>query len=546
MTQALPKASERSPRTWTLLRYSFFLSLLLIAALAAYLRLHNLLPLERGVQFLQDYDEAVYDTTAQLMLQGHLPYRDFFATVPPVGIYLKAGVLRLVNVPWGSGAGFVATRYASVVYGLVTVVAVYLVARRLAGRPAGLVAAGLLAVDGLVIGMDRRATLETPVNLFSILAVLAYLLAFERTHDDAKGQRLVVLAGFLSALAALAKSSGPVVVVTLLTVSLMRRRLREAAIIAVSFGLSWMALCAHFLLQCPGDFVRQVYFLQLLRPVDGIVSRAVRLSGIWNYAQAWLTVRTGLVGALLLGLLVIRRRDARPWLVVLVWMGYTLALITGHWAYWAQYYVQLAVPLSLLGGGLLDARIRPDWRCSRAASSSRRVTLGALALLVMLVAGWATGAIAHQCADMTRMLAQVSPVYTEIAAYLRQNAGPDDPILVFEPNYTFLASRPPAGEEPGRFFVDSYGGMLYTNLGIQERPLLVLVGDMLAGTRGDLQRTFWRAPAQEQVLAAFDRAEYVIVDGRARYQLAPQTLATIKARSTEVWAAGFASVRRRR
>ena len=138
MTQALPKAPKRLPRTPTLLRYFFFLSLLLIAALAVYLRLHNLLPLERGVQFLQDYDEAVYDTTAQLMLQGHLPYRDFYATVPPVGIYLKAGVLRLVNVLWGDGAGFMATRYASVLYGLATVA----VTGGATGRPAGCGVAG--------------------------------------------------------------------------------------------------------------------------------------------------------------------------------------------------------------------------------------------------------------------------------------------------------------------------------------------------------------------------------------------------------------------
>jgi len=94
-----------------------FLILILIMALAVYLRLYNLLPVERGLQFLQDYDEAVWDSTAQLMLQGYLPYRDFFATLPPVGIYLLAGVLRLVNVPWGNGVGFMATRYASVIYG---------------------------------------------------------------------------------------------------------------------------------------------------------------------------------------------------------------------------------------------------------------------------------------------------------------------------------------------------------------------------------------------------------------------------------------------
>jgi len=539
VTQALPKASEWPPRAQTLLRCSPFLSLLLIAALAACLRLYNLLPVERGLQFLQDYDEAVWDTTAQLMLQGRLPYRDFFATLPPVGIYLMAGVLRLVNVPWGSGAGLMATRYASVVYGLVTVAAVYLAARRLAGRRAGLVAAGLLAVDGMVIGMDRRAMLEPPLNLFSILAVLAYLLVFERTHDDAQGQRLAVLAGFLSALAALAKTPGLVVVFALLTVSLVRRRLREAAIISVSFGLSCMAVSAYFLLQCPGDFLKQVYFFQLLRPADGIVSRTVRLYGIWHYAQAWLTVRTGLMGALFLGLLAIRRREARPWLVVLVWMGYTLALIIVNGSYWPQYYVQLAVPLSLLGGGLLDARIWPiRWR-------ARGLTLGALALLAVLLTGLLRGQIVNQYADTVRALEHTSPSYTEVADYLSRNSSPEARVLVFEPNYTFLSSRPPAGPRPGHFLVDSYGGMLYVNLDIQGRSLFELMRAVVTGKRDELQRTFWRGPAQEQVLAAFDRAEYVIVDGRARYQLEPQTLATIKARSTEVFAAGVASLRRR-
>jgi len=523
-----------------------FLSLLLIAVAAAYLRLHNLVPLDRGIQFLQDYDEAVWGTTAQLMLQGFLPYRDFFATLPPAAIYLLAGVLRLVNVTWGSAVGLMATRYASVIYGLATVAVIYLVGCQLAGRRVGLLAAGLLALDGMVVGMDRRAMLEPPLNLFSALAVLAYLSVFEGASGDRRGQRVAVLAGLLSAVAALSKTPGFVAVVALITVSLLRRRLREAVIIAVSFAFGWTLLSGPFLLLCPDDFLKQVYFFQLLRPADGIIRRVARLYDMWHYPSAWLTVRAGLVGGLLLVWLVVWRGEARRWLVVLAWAAYTMLLIMANGSYWPQYYVQLAVPLSLLGGGLLEARLRSLWPRRGTAGRCGQMTVGVVALVVILGVGGATGWIAHQLTDTAMMLERVSPVYADVAAYLRQSTDPKDAVLVFEPNYTFLSSRPLAGASPGTWFVDSYGEMLYRNLGILERPLLALVGDVFAGTEGDLQETFWRAPAQEQVLAAFDRAEYVIVDGRARYQLAPQTLATIKARSTEVWAAGSASVRRRR
>jgi len=515
-------------------------------ALAAYLRLHNLFPIERGLQFRQDYDEAVWDSTAQLMLQGYLPYRDFFATLPPVGIYLLAGVLRLVNVPWGNGVGFMATRYASVFYGLSTVAAVYLLGRKLSGGAAGLTAAGLLALDGMVIGMDRRVMLEPPLNLFSVLSMLAYCFVFERAGDDTDGQGAAILAGFSSALAALAKTPGLVVVLALLTVSLLRRRFREAAIIALSFGLSWVVLSAYFLLQCPGDFLKQVYFFQLLRPADGITRWSVRLYDIWHYASAWLTVRTGLVGALFLGLLVIRRREARPWLVVLVWVGYTMTLIVFNSSYWPQYYVQLAVALSLLGGGLLDVRVWPAWSFGGAAGRFRSLTLGRLALLTILLIGLGGGAVVKQCTDTVRMLGETSPAYTEIAEYLTRNSSAGTKVLVFEPNYTFLASRVPAGAQPGRFLIDSYGEMLYVNLGIQGRSLLALAKAVFTNQKGELQRTFWGAQAQEQVLAAFDQAQYVIVDGRARYQLQPQTLAAIQARSTEVFVAGPASLREQR
>ena len=518
---------------------------LLIIVLAAYLRLHNLVPVQRGLLWLQDYDEAVWDSTAQLLLQGYMPYRDFFATLPPAGIYLLAGVLRLVYVPWGSGVGLMATRYASVVYGLVSVVLAYLTGRKLAGQAAGLVAAGLLAVDGMVISMDRMAMLEPPLNLFSLAAVMVYLYVFDQTQDSTQGKRLAMLAGVLAALAALVKTQGMVMILALLTVSLLRRRLWEALNIVLGFGLAWLGLSAYFLLQCSEGFLRQVYFFQFLRPADGVVNRLSRLYDIWHYEQTWLTVRLGIVGGLLIGLQAIRHREARPWWIVLTWAGYTMALIIANSSYYPQYYVQLAVPLCLLGGGLLDARMWLGKLWHAVPGWIPKLTLGNVALIAILGLGIVSGQLPRQPRGIAKMLGQMDATYINLADYIRQHSAQDARVLVFEPNYTFLASRPPAGAQPGRFIVDSYGEMLYLNLGIQDKSLLSLTKAVLTGKKYKLQPMFWDKPAQVHTLAAFERAEYVVIDGRARYQLEPQTLAAMQARSTEVFASGVASLRKR-
>ncbi|MGC8787268.1 MAG: phospholipid carrier-dependent glycosyltransferase, partial [Anaerolineae bacterium] len=481
-----------------------------------------------------------WDSTAQLMLQGYLPYRDFFATLPPVGIYLLAGILRLVDAPWGSAASFMATRYASVFYGFAIIIASYFLGRKLAGQMGGLVAASLLAIDGMVIAVDRRVLLEPPVNAFSVITMLVYCSTFDPTCSDSHSRKRAALTGFLGAVCTLIKTPGAVVVFTLVSVSLLRRRFREAAIILLSFVVSWLALSACFLARCPEDFIKQVYFFQLLRPPDGIIRRSSRLLHIWNYTTSWLTVRMGLIGALFTALESIRRRKAGPWLLIMVWVGYIMALIFFTSSYWPQYYVQLAVPLALLAGGLLDIQAWENgvrWRIS---------TPNILRFLAaFLLIGLLSGRIAGQWTNVIRMLDAADSTYLEIARFLSENTESQSVVLAFEPNYTFLASRPLAGAQPGHFLVDSYGEMLYVNLGIREKSLPALLNAVLSGRRERLQEVFWRSPAQQQALAAFERADYVIIDGRARYQLEPQILKTIREQSTELFANSIASLRKK-
>jgi len=521
--------------------------LLFILVLASCARLSNLIPVERGLLARQDYDEGVWDTTAQLWLQGYMPYRDFFATLPPVGIYLLASVLRLVYVPWGSGLGLMATRYASVVYGLTTIALVYRLGRRLGGTMTGLVAAAVLAVDAMVIGVDRLAMLEPPLNLFSVLAVSTYVFAFEKGPGERQGLGWGGATGVLCALAALSKTPALTVMLALVTISLLRRRWQEVVVMAVGFALAWTALSAPFLLRCPDQFLRQVYLFQLLRPADGVLNRMTRFYQLWHSTGAWTTVRLGVAGSLCVVLVAARRIEAGGWWIVVAWAGYTLLLIVANRSYFPQYYAQLAVPLSLLAGGLCDARISSILKAILTSERLPRLSgaAGWLPLLTATIIGLSSGALVRQYHDVVCLVAQTDATYVQVADALRQQSSPHAQVLAFEPNYTFLSSRRPAGEQATRFFVDTYGGMLYTNLGIESQPLSQLTRGALDSTRPELQATFWRQPAQHAALASFEQADFVVLDGRARYQLRPQTLLAIQAQSAQLFSFGIAGVRRR-
>jgi len=511
--------------------------LLSILAGAAALRLGGLTPAERGLDFAADTDEGAYAFSAQLLLAGELPYRDFFATLPPLALYLFAGVQAPFARPWGSLAGFMALRYASVAYGLATILAVYGIGRRLGGRAAGLLAAALLAGDGIVAAQDRRAMLEAPMNLLSALAVLAYL----RGMEQARGGKWPALAGALSAAAVMVKSPASVVPLVLVGMTLARRRWAELwPLLAGGVGTG-LLLAGPFLWLCPDAFLKQVYAFQMARPPDGLQGAGARLRDIWNQPAAWLTVRAGLLGAAI-GLWGLWRKPARAgWLLIAAWAGGTALLLLSSPSYWTTYFAPLAPPLAILGGGLLagagDAAspgvVRsPLWRFAPAA-------------LVLAFAVWAGLHLPVQAAGVRRQLSFSKPAFGEVMRYLRARAD-DGAVLATDPLYAMVASRPQARGAGRPWMPDSYGGMLYRNSGLADKSWAEVW--RMRGSGGDLaqtERLFALQPAQSDVLAAFEEAGYVVVDRRARRQWTPATLGEIEARSVEVLRVDDVSLRER-
>jgi len=524
--------------------------LILILVLALGCRLYRLVPVEVGLLYAQDADEGVYATTAQLALQGHLPYRDFFTPMPPVAIYLFAIVLRIFYHPWGSPSGLMALRYASVAYGLITVLLAFFAGKMVGGKWSGLLAAAIIAFDGIVVAQDRRAMLEAPTNMLSILAILCYLYAMRQRKAEqgwlnGRLHLLVMGAGFFCALALLVKGTAIIAPLVIGLTVLVRRRWRELVWFVVSLLGTYLACASVFLVMCPVDYIKQTYFFHMLRPWGGTVHPLARLAEMWSYPWSWTTIRIALGGVAVTSLAGRKMRNRDLWLVVLAWVGLLLLLLLTSRTYWATYFSQLAVPLGILGGSLLNRELdhsvlvpldrlpvasRQLWPLLQVATLSALLVLGCLQL-------------SRQWTTTRAALEQTKPAYVEIGTYIGQHLPPDAPVLAFETNYTFLSSHPPAGAHEGAFFVDSYGEMLYRNTGIPDRSVSDLLAAWPRQKRIGAQAVFHRQPAQREVLAVFSRAPYIVFDGRALKQLAPETSAHILAHTRVLESAYAAELR---
>ena len=545
--------------------------LLAIVALAIGLRLNNLLPPERGLRFAADADEGIYAASARLALDGFVPYRDYFCSAPPLALYLFMAVLAPSSPPWGNTAGFMALRYVSVAYGITTLLAVYAIGARLGGKPAGLLAAALLAADGWAVAQDRRAMLEAPMSMFSALALLTFIVA---QHQIERKQRWYLAAAILAGMAILTKTQGAVALLAILLTLLLQHRWRSAIFIFGIAAATYLAFSLPFLLLAGDDFVRQLFFFQFLRPPNGDPALILRVNAIRNYAESWLTVRLGLLGAALLFLRWLfrpvatlitsivssapgRQRPKSPnstggpeplshpesshpldaWLPVFLWAGMVAASFVASRTFYLYYYAQLAAPLALLGGSLVH-----PWRSSeqtlhqRSEPSSNQISVSRLAIgtLLIVLAVWR---LPTQIEATMGATGWVKDAYVDIGRHLQEGA-PTANVLGFEPNYAFLASRPIAHLADGTFFVDSHADMIYRNLGIKSTAWPELIRRLARRDITDEQTLLWQQPAQDTVRVALADAHYVIIDRRARYLCTPDTIQQLEDATVQVAVSG--------
>jgi 4-amino-4-deoxy-L-arabinose transferase-like glycosyltransferase len=145
-----------------------------IVALAAWFRIHHISDLPPGI-FIDETNSAL---EALQILEGRRfsPFATGWFETPNGFVYLQTLVFRLL------GTTFLAIKVQSLVPGVLTVLALYLLARELFGTRAALVAATFLAVNRWHVNMSRWGWNEVYPPLIQIVSVLFILRGARRGH----------------------------------------------------------------------------------------------------------------------------------------------------------------------------------------------------------------------------------------------------------------------------------------------------------------------------------------------------------------------------
>lgn len=529
-----------------------------LLALGAYARLNVLLPQTRGLTQDPYDDEGVYAGAGQLLLQGILPYRDFFFAHPPLAALVYTPALAYHFTAWGSPTSFMIARYLSVAYSLGALLALFALGWQVgaAGTRAGpahwrpwlfgATAAATWAIDGRAIEINRKIMLDQPMILAALAALGVYLAFLRRLaagQGSAAGRRgLLVAAGALAALSAFTKFQGLACLVALgldLTWRLRRRPapgatgLADLVALGAGFAGVGLAVVLPALLLVSDRFIRMVGFFQVLRPSDGLDAPPTRIADLTATLRNGPTIYLGALGFAALtwwtattlqpaaGPATAERRALGLWMPIILWSFLSVLLFTYSRSFYNHYYVQLAPPLCLLAGASWLPVLRP-WPAAR----GRRVAVG-------LAGGLLLPALALAGPAWTGFTTHVDrPAFATAARFITDAVPPEAPVLATDEQFAFLAARPPSHTATG-YLVDSYGHAIFLNLGLGTRSWRDLVGAVLRGEHSDnAYAILQEAPAQTDFLDRAAAAALVIVHERGFSRLSPTTVDVLRARST--------------
>jgi hypothetical protein len=266
---------------------------------------------------------------------------------------------------------FLAARLVSALMGTAIVLLIFMLGRRLGNVRQGLLAASLAAVLPALVTHAHLATPDTPLTLFSLLAL--YLLI--RVYDNWGENQAWAYAGaaFVCGLAAAAKYNGIVLLVPLLLVSLLKEKsldgLLSARVLAgpAAMAVGFLAGTPYALLNLPHFLFWTGYALRLYNTVPS--GEALALSS-WQWHLNYhltspnvLVFSLGLMGAFISGRawgkrgLIVNSFAVVMWLAILtqsrsearMWLP-----TTPHFILWTVLLIQTMVSWLLRQAGMLQ------------------------------------------------------------------------------------------------------------------------------------------------------------------------------------------------
>jgi 4-amino-4-deoxy-L-arabinose transferase-like glycosyltransferase len=417
MTRVLSYLKEHPETIW----------LLAILALSTLLRL----------AFLHepfDRDEGQYATIAQAILRGGLPYRDAIEIKPPGAFYLYALAVGLF------GATTEAVRIFTALYAMLTVIAVYGVARHISGARAGLCATLIYGIFSTVPRLQGNCNTEVFLVLPMTAGVWCFLKAFE-----SKKRSYLSWVGLCAALAMLIKPVAlPVLALEFLLIPFFRSgtgRWKDSALDLAAFLLP-IAACA----------MATIAYFSLRGGLDDFLYWTVEFPRRYKDAEIFSTPTLAAVAWHLRSVLVVPALLGIP---AALWLAATKRTIPGvlplllilavSWAIalpgknFPHYFI-LVIPFLAIPGGVGLVFITRMPRVP--ACLALLVVCGACVFSVWKNYKFYTVYSPEQV--MSTIYGYITFVDSvRVARYLREHTRPDDYIFQwgFEPELYFLADR---------------------------------------------------------------------------------------------------------
>ncbi len=339
-----------------------------------------------------------------------------------------------------------------------------------------------------------------------------------------KTQNLFVfLCGAAAGVAFLTKLNGVLVLVAVGLYLVGQRRWSDTARVVAGFGGVVAGLGLPIVLQAPGDFVKQVALFQLLRGTDGITGPK-RFEIFAITPQANLTLICAWLGVLGLMLGVARgRKLAGGWLVICLWLGFSLIFFTFSRAFYLHYYLTLLPLFALAAGGLPDLLklVLPQIK----KQAVRFVLVGGLVIILsnaLLAAGQTYGEVGYY------------PGPQNVGQLVQTQANPGETVLTLYGLDTFFAERPQPVTSDGKVLIDHYGGFYYNAYGLNKKSVGEVLGMVLSGFNPGAfnPQQILADPTSQQMLTELNaRAAYTVVGDFGKGYISDTTKAAWLSRS---------------
>lgn len=280
---------------------------------------------------------------------------------PPLMFWLAAGAYEAF------GVSVFAAKLFSALFGVLSCLALYAVARRLFDERIALVAALVLATTPRFVRTAATFRLDSAVTLFTLLSIYAWIRAVAEPR-----YRHFVAAGSAWGLAVMAKGAfgiiGPYVVLIYLAVERRLRLVRSrgavvSVLVAAALCLPWhLYEVAHW----GPDFLQTYLHQEIYERMTGELweggrlpdSYASYLADLVKDAWPWLVF---MVAGIAYGVQRARRGD-RSALFVLCWAAGYLLLLYVSQGRRARYLVQVYPPLSILAAIAVDRLLPARWK----------------------------------------------------------------------------------------------------------------------------------------------------------------------------------------